>query len=275
MNNLRPLLHSAVTVSLVPEVRGGPFVFWDDLPTACASAARLGFDAIEVFPPSSEAVDITRLRSLLKENGLALAAVGTGAGWVKHRLALTSPDASIREKAKAFVCSIIELAGSFGAPAIIGSMQGRHGDGLSATDARKYLRDALAELGTRAQAFNAPLLYEPLNRYETNLANTLAAGVDLIRDLPNVLLLADLFHMHIEEDNSASALRAAKGYIGHVHFVDTNRKPAGMGQMSYAPIAEALRAIGYERYLSAEAFSYPDAERAARQTIETFHHYFR
>jgi sugar phosphate isomerase/epimerase len=269
------MIRSAVTVSLVPEVRGGPFVFRDDLPAACASAARLGFDAVEVFPPAADAVDPALLRKLLGDNGLSLAAVGTGAGWVKHRLALTSPDAAVREKAKAFVRAIIDLAGPFGAPAIIGSMQGRHGDGLSPADAKKYLTDALTELGSHAKSYNVPLLYEPLNRYETNLATTLAAGVDLVRPTPNVLLLADLFHMHIEEDDSAAALRAARGHVGHVHFVDTNRKPAGMGQMNYAPIADALRGIGYDRYLSAEAFSFPDAESAARRTIETFRKFFR
>ncbi|MGL4553658.1 MAG: TIM barrel protein [Gemmataceae bacterium] len=269
------MIRSAVTVSLVPEVRGGPFVFWDDLPAACAAAARLGFDAVEVFPPAADAVDAPALRRLLADHGLALAAVGTGAGWVKHRLALTSPDAATREEARAFVRSIIDLAGPLGAPAIIGSMQGRHGDGLSPADARQHLRDALAELGAHAKQHGVPLLYEPLNRYETNLATTLAAGTDLVRDVPNVLLLADLFHMHIEEDDSAAALRAAGPLVGHVHFVDTNRKPAGMGQMAYAPVADALRDVGYGRYLSAEAFSFPDPESAARQTIETFRKYFR
>ena len=41
---------SAVTISLVPEARGGPFVFWDDLAAGCAKAAELGFDAVEIFP---------------------------------------------------------------------------------------------------------------------------------------------------------------------------------------------------------------------------------
>lgn len=269
------MIRCAVTISLVPEVRGGPFIFWDDLAAACASAARLGFDAVEVFPPAADAVDPSVLRRVLGEHGLALAAVGTGAGWVKHRLLLTSPDPATREKARAFVRSIIDLAGPFGAPAIIGSMQGRHGDGLSADDARKYLTDALGDLGAYAGRHGTPLLYEPLNRYETNLCTTLAAGVDLVRQAPNVLLLADLFHMHIEEDDSAAALRAAGRHVGHVHFVDTNRKPAGMGQMNYAPIAEALKAINYDRYLSAEAFPFPAPEAAARQTIETFRKYFR
>lgn len=272
------MIRSAVTVSLVPEVRGGPFVFWDDLPAACRAARRLGFDGVEVFPPAADAVDPGSLRSLLNDNALSLAAVGTGAGWVKHRLALTSPDAANRASATDFVRSVIDLAGGLGAPAIIGSMQGRHGpDWLPEPEARARLAEALDELGEYAARHRMPLLYEPLNRYETNLCKTLADGVALLQSLSsrNVLLLADLFHMNLEEDDSAAALRAARGHVGHVHFVDSNRKPAGMGQMDFAPIADALREIGYDRFLSAEAFSFPDPEAAARSTIDTFRRFFR
>ncbi len=269
------MMKCAVTVSLVPEVRGGPFVFWDDLRAACEAASRLGFHAVEVFPPSADAVDRALLRKLLADNGLSLAAVGTGAGWVKHRLSLTSPDAGNRDKARAFVRDIIALAGEFAAPAIIGSMQGRHGpDWLPKDEAVRHLTEALAALGGQAEPFGVPLLYEPLNRYETNLCVRLADGVALVEPLGNVALLADLFHMNIEEDDSPAALRAAGRHVGHVHFVDSNRKPAGMGQTHFAPIADALRAIGYDRHLSAEAFSVPDAESAARSTIETFRKFF-
>ena len=37
------MIQSAITISLVPEARGGPFVFWDDLAAGCAQAAKLGF----------------------------------------------------------------------------------------------------------------------------------------------------------------------------------------------------------------------------------------
>src|SRR4029077_21202542 len=115
------------------------------------------------------------------------------------------------------------------------------------------------------------------NRYETNLVNTIAAGVALLQPLStkNVKLLPDLFHMNIEEVDSASALRAAAGFIGHLHFVDSNRRPAGMGHIDYRPIAQALEAIGYNGFASAEALSYPDPEAAARQTILAFRKYFR
>ena len=268
---------SAVTVSLVSEASGGPFVFWHDLPAACRTAQELGFDGIEVFPPSPDAVDAGLLRRLLDEHGLTLAAVGTGAGWVRQRLTLTLPDAATRQKARDFIRSIIDFAGRFGAPAIIGSMQGRHGEGVDTTTATSYLGEALEDLGEYAEQYGVPLLFEPLNRYETNMYNTLDAGVALLRSLStkNVRLLADLFHMNIEEVEMEAALRAAKGYIGHVHFVDSNRRPAGLGHIDYAPIAGALREIGYDGFASAEALPYPDSEGAARQTMTAFRRYFR
>src|SRR6516165_10092837 len=104
------MIRSAVTISLVPEARGGPFVFWDDLPSACRKAQELGFDAIEVFPPGPNALDPAQLRTLLDDHGLKLAAVGTGAGWVKHRLNLTLADASARARARDFIRAIIDFA---------------------------------------------------------------------------------------------------------------------------------------------------------------------
>ena len=43
------MIRSCVTISLVPQVRGGPFVFWDDLAAGCHKAKELGFDAVEIF----------------------------------------------------------------------------------------------------------------------------------------------------------------------------------------------------------------------------------
>jgi sugar phosphate isomerase/epimerase len=271
------MIRSAITISLVNEARGGPFVFWHDLPAACRSAKALGFDAVEVFPPSPDAVDAGQLRRLLDDHGLALAAVGTGAGWVRQRLTLCLPDAAARQKARDFVRSIIDFAGPFRAPAIIGSMQGRHGDGVDAATATGYLREALEDLGEHAKQYNVPLLFEPLNRYETNMVSTVEAGVELLRSLStkNVRLLADLFHMNIEEADIAAAVRAGKGYIGHVHFVDSNRRPAGLGHIDYAPTVVALKEIGYDGFASAEALPYPDSETAARQTISAFRRHFR
>ncbi|HVV99066.1 MAG TPA: sugar phosphate isomerase/epimerase family protein [Planctomycetaceae bacterium] len=269
------MIHSCVTISLVKEAKGGPFVFWDSLPDGCCKAAELGFEAVEVFPPAPDAVDSTALRNLLDQHGLKLAAVGTGAGWVIRRLTLTHPDPAERRKAQDFVRSIIDLAGSFQASAIIGSMQGRWGDGVDRLTALGWLAESLQLLGDHARQYGVPLIYEPLNRYETNLINTVADGVDLLHSLssPNVVLLADLFHMNIEETNIADALRTGGRHIGHVHFVDSNRRPAGCGHLDLAAVGRALKDIGYNRYASAEAFAYPNSDEAARLTIEAFRKY--
>jgi sugar phosphate isomerase/epimerase len=264
-----------VTISLVPEARGGPFVFWDDLADGCRQAAELGFDAVEVFPPDAATLDELDLKGLLSRHGLKLAAVGTGAGWVKHKLRLTDPDRARREPAGQFAQSMVEAAGNLGAPAIIGSMQGRWSDGMERDEATFYLADALSGLGKQAETFGVPLLYEPLNRYETNFANTLADGSRILRMLQsdNVKLVADLFHMNTEEADMAAALRTAAGDVGHVHFADSNRRAVGSGHTDMPPIMRALRDIGYDGYLSAEVFPYPDPAAAARQTIDSFRRY--
>ena len=134
------------------------------------------------------------------------------------------------------------------------------------------LREALNDLGAHAGERGVALIYEPLNRYETNLVNTVAEGVDLMKSLStdHVKLLADLFHMNIEEASLPDAIRAGEGFIGHVHFVDSNRRAAGMGHMDLARVAAALGEIGYDRYASAEALPCPDSDTAAQRTIEAF-----
>lgn len=270
------MIQSAVTISLVPEARGGPFVFWDDLADGCARAAAHGFNAVEIFPPSADAIDADALGELLAQHKLQLAATGSGAGWVKHKLRLTDPDAAIRRRAIQFVTALIDLAGPFHAPVIVGSMQGRWGDGVSREQAIVWLAEALEELAAHAAHHHVPLLYEPLNRYETNLFTRVAETREFLGGLraQNVLLLCDLFHMNLEEADIAAALRLAGDKLGHVHFADSNRHAAGFGHTDFAPIARALREMDYRGFVSAEILPLPDSDTAARQTMTSFKRWF-
>lgn len=265
-------MKSAITLSLVPEARGGPFVYWDDLAAGFAAAARHGFDAVEIFPPAANAVSVGQARELMERHSLKVAAVGTGGGWVRHKLLLTDPDPAVRAKAREFIYGIINLAGYLGAPAIIGSMQGRWEGAVARAQALDWLAEELQALSERAAAHQQVLLYEPLNRYETNLCNRNADAADFVtsRGLKNVRLLCDLYHMNIEEQNLAESLRQTGALVGHVHFADSNRRAIGLGHTDAGPIVAALRDIGYAGYLSAEILPLPDAETAAARTIESF-----
>ena len=268
-------MKSAVTICLVPEAHQGPFMFHDGLEADCRAAAELGFDAVEVFPASAADLPLEELRGLLVAHGLALAAVGTGAGWVKHGLHLCHADAEIRRQAAAFIGEIVDVAGQFGAPVIIGSMQGRSDATVPREAAIDHLAAALHELGAQAAAHGQVLLYEPLNRYETNLFNRQAEAAEWLRGLGirHVKLLCDLFHMNIEEPDMAAALVSCGDLVGHVHWADSNRRAVGLGHTDVAPVVAALESIGYRGFLSAEVFPLPTPQDAARQSLASFRHH--
>jgi sugar phosphate isomerase/epimerase len=264
-------MKSAVTISLVAEAKGGPFVFWDDLAGGCEHASKLGFDAVEIFPTSADSLDVKHVRNLLAQHRLQVSAVGTGAGWVKHKLRLTDPDPAIRRQAREFASGIVALAGELGAPAIIGSLQGRCEAGVNRAQALEWLGEALEELSGQSAQFNQVLLYEPLNRYETDVftrQDEAAAFLGRLR-CKNVRLLCDLFHMNIEERLIADTLLEAGSLVGHIHWVDSNRQAMGFGHTDAAPIVAALRAIGYAGYLSAEVLPLPNSLAAAQQSLDS------
>jgi len=267
----------AVTVCLVEEARQGPFVLHGDLEPSLVAAAEAGFDGVEIFPTHADDLDGRVLKDLLVAHGLELAAMGTGAGWVRRKLSFTDPDPHVRMCARDFAAAIIDFAGGFGAPAIIGSMQGRVPEGVSREEALGWLKVELDQLGPRAHALEVPLLFEPLNRYETNLFNTVDEVLEFLPTLRtrNVRLLLDLFHMNIEEADLAAAIRRAGPLLGHLHFADTNRQAIGLGHLDVGPVVEALREVGYGGWVSAEVRPKPDAGTAMGQTQESFRRWFR
>jgi sugar phosphate isomerase/epimerase len=264
-------MRTAVTLCQVPEAAAGPFVFHQPLSQGFALAKETGFDDVELFLPGPDHVSVREIKSLSETHGLGIAAVGTGAGMVKHGLSLTDPSLDKRVAALDFIEQMIAFGGQLGAPAILGSMQGKWGGEVSRDQALEWLTDALRIAGKTAAKFNVPFIYEPLNRYETNLINRLGDGAEFIESssLENIVLLADLFHMNIEEADLAASIRSAAKHIGHVHYADSNRRAMGFGHTDPAPIVAALKETGYKGHLSAEIFPLPDAKAAASQTIKS------
>lgn len=259
----------AVTVCLVPQAAKGPFVFHGSLKEGCARAKAAGFQAVEIFAPGAEALAEAAVQPVLREFGLKVAAVGTGAGWVVHKLSLVSADSEVRAKARDFIRDMIAAGARLGAPAILGSMQGGANLEVERDQAMTWLGEAVVELGAFAQSLGTCFLVEPLNRYETVMLRTLDDAAELIhgRKALGSKILADLFHMNIEEKSIEASLVKHAGLIGHVHWADSNRRAMGFGHTPIQPLRKALGDIGYQGYCSAEVFPLPDGDQAAVQTL--------
>ncbi|MFQ6672056.1 MAG: TIM barrel protein, partial [Candidatus Tectimicrobiota bacterium] len=130
--------------------------------------------------------------------------------------------------------------------------------------------EALRECAALAEEEGVRLVLEPLNRYETNLVNTVAEALQLIKEVGSEAmgLLFDTFHANIEEPSIEGSIRAAGSRLLHVHVADSNRWHPGAGHIDFAQIVATLREVGYDGYLSAEILPLPDPHTCARKTIE-------
>ena len=145
------------------------------------------------------------------------------------------------------------------------------GASVNKTEAEEWTMDNLRECTEFAKEYNIRLTLEPVNRYESNFINTLNEGIELIKRVgaSNLGLLADTFHMNIEEVSINDSIIQAKDYITHVHFADSNRWAPGCGHLDFAQIVQTLKKIGYQGYVSAEILPFPDPDSCARITAET------
>jgi hypothetical protein len=80
---------------------------------------------------------------------------------------------------------------------------------------RAVLLESLAALGEHAAHEGVSVFLEPLNRYEDHMLHTLAEAVALCEALalPSVKVMADFFHMNIEEDDIGRAIRATGPHL--------------------------------------------------------------
>jgi len=103
---------------------------------------------------------------------------------------------------------------------------------------------------------------EVVNRFEQYLFNTAAEAVRYVQavDSPNAKIMLDTFHINIEEDFFASAIKTAGEYLGHFHIGENNRMPPGYGHIPWTEIGAALREIGYQGDVVMEPFLVPGGQ---------------
>jgi sugar phosphate isomerase/epimerase len=228
----------------------------------------LGYDGIELAVRDPGQLDCSFLTTILKEYNLPVPALGTGQAYVEEKLSFTDPRKEIREQAIARIKSQAMLAVKLDAMVIIGLVRGKKEPGVGTETAEQWLIDALRECASVNQ--NVKYAIEPINRYETNLVNSVGAGLALLEKVgkKNVGLLLDTFHMNIEEVSIAESIRAAKERLFHFHVADSNRWYPGAGHVDFRAVLQTLNDIGYSGFVSAEILPLPDSDLAAKRTIE-------
>jgi sugar phosphate isomerase/epimerase len=180
-------------------------------------------------------------------------------------------DAGRRASARAGMSELLEViveAGGFGAitPAAFGlfsSVLPPFRAPRSRDEDRSVLLEELHALGEHASKVGAVLLLEPLNRYEDHMVNTLAQAVSIVEEvgLESVRVMADTFHMSIEEADPARSLAEAMPWVRHVQLGDSNRLEPGAGHNDWGALIRTLDRAGYEGWLAMECgLSGPSAE---------------
>jgi sugar phosphate isomerase/epimerase len=257
-------MHIAITATPSPP-GPGPLLLWGDLAGAFRKAAELGCQGVEIHCRCAEDLDLRAVKRLITDYGLGVPTLGTGMAAVDG-LSLCDPRPEIRAQTVERVHGHIEVAAEIGSAVTIGILSGKLGGGATAGRLcrRAQALECLAEVCGWARRSGVTVLLEPLNRYECDYINTLADAVKVAAeiDAPNLQLLADTFHMNIEEVDLAASLKAAGSLIGHVHLADTNRQALGHGHLDAVGVLSALAQIGYQGYLAFEVFPLPDARTA-------------
>jgi D-psicose/D-tagatose/L-ribulose 3-epimerase len=100
------------------------------------------------------------------------------------------------------------------------------------------------------------LAIEPLNRFECYFLNTMAEARAYVERVghPNFGALYDTFHANIEEQDPVGCITATGDVIRHVHASENDRGTPGKGHVPWRATFQALRAAGYDGWVTIEAF---------------------
>ena len=217
----------------VSKTKFGPVVFKENLKENITKAASMGYDGVELAIRKPEALKIAEVDKLIQKHNIEVLAIGTGQIYGEEGLSFSDRDRGIRNDAVERTKKIIDIAGHFGASIIIGLVRGNISDmenhTLELKKAEENIAYCLEELLSYSKEKPVGFLLEPINRYEVNIFNCLKDIADFLlkykgRLDPNRIgILADTFHMNIEEPVIEDSLKRYSHLIRHIHFADSNR----------------------------------------------------
>ncbi|MGM7666007.1 sugar phosphate isomerase/epimerase family protein [Microbacterium sp. A93] len=229
----------------------------------------MGYDLVEVcisdFDLSADA-----LAAAATDAGLSLsisAVFGEG-----RDLSHSDPDQ--RAAGVTHLLDAVRFAAEVGARIVSGPLYGRPGRSPARSENKRVLQREWAAEGIRVAADVARnsgvvLAIEALNRFETDLVNTVAQALELcdLVDRDNVGLTLDTFHMNIEEKNLGDAIRVAGDRIFSFQASESDRGTPGTGLVDWSDAFAALVEINYHGPIVVESFRSDEPETARAVAI--------
>lgn len=226
-----------------------------------------GFDGVEIPIFGGAPADYAPIRAELDKQGLKCTTVTI----LTKETNSVSPDASTRQKAVEWLKNVVEINHVLGAETLCGPYHSAIGEfsGSGPTaDEKKRSADVLRTVAEFAKQANLMLAIEYLNRFECYVLNTAAGAAELVGMVnhPNFRAMYDSFHAHIEEKDTAAAIRTVSPVLAHVHISENDRGTPGTGQVQWDATFKTLKEVKYDGWLTIEAFgrALPDLAAATK-----------
>ena len=226
-----------------------------------------GYDGVEIPMFEGAPAHYAHLGAHLRDLGLA----ATGIGVLPAGKSCVSPDPAERRAALDHIRWLIDCTAALGGDLAAGPFHQTLGvfSGTGPTgDEFKRCAEVHKQAAQYAASGGLKLSVEALNRFECYFLNTAAQAAALVRavDEPNYGYLFDTFHFNIEENSLPDAIGTTAQAINHVHISENNRGAPGAGHIDFASVFRALRAAGYDGWMTVEAFgsALPDLAAATK-----------
>lgn len=218
-------------------------------------SAEVGYDLIEavILDPKEAHPEQTA-------KALAQAGLGCVTGMALNPAAdISSADPEVAKRGEQFIADAILATRDMGSKLLGGVTHSAMHRYLDAAypHVREQLTEIYGRLAQRAQAAGVRLGLEAVNRYESNVVNTLDDAAQIIKAVGSEALFIhmDTYHMNIEEHDSADTISRNIAQIGHVHIGESHRGYLGAGSVNFPIFFRTLAAAEYNGPIVFEAFS--------------------
>lgn len=230
----------------------------EDLEKSLQRLAKYEYDAVELEgEPDKEKYEPKKVKKMLQQYGLKVSSIAGMYLWKEEiKRDLASSDNKIREQTIIYLFKCIDYVQLMGAKLVIvvPAAVSKLTPSLSKKEDWKNSVKAVREVAKYAEKKDILLAIEPINRYETYLVNSIQDALYYAREVnsSHVKIMADTFHMNIEERDIPEAIRIAGNNLINIHIADSNRCSVGRGHINFKALIKALKEINYQYALNLE-----------------------